>query len=40
MTEKTRKNEDTEKYLEMYVDDDGSFRDDEDDVGVEIRLAN
>jgi hypothetical protein len=40
MTEKIQKNEDTKKYLEMYVNDDGGFRDDEDDVEVEIRLAN
>jgi len=40
MTEKARaKNRDTEKYLEMYVDDDGGFSDD-DDVDIEIRLAN
>lgn len=40
MTEKTRKNQDTEKYLEMYVDDDGALHDDEDDVEIEIRLVN
>ena len=40
MTEKTRfGNRDTEKYFEMYVDEDGSFREDGDgDSEAEIEI--
>ena len=45
MTESVKsKNRDTEKYLEMYVDEDGGFRDEKgdgkDDGGAEIEVAN
>ena len=41
MTENVKsKNQDNEKYLEMYVDDDGGLRDEEDDEGVRMELAN
>jgi hypothetical protein len=39
MTEKpSSKNRDTEKYLEMYVDDDGGLRDDEKEQGPEVEI--
>lgn len=44
MTETSQSgNRDTEKYLEMYVDEDGSFREDDDadsETGIEIEVLD
>jgi hypothetical protein len=42
MTENVKsRNQDNEKYLEMYVDNDGSLRDEADDEeGVKLEFAN
>lgn len=39
MKENDSNSQDKEKYLEMYVDDEGGLREDEEDTGLEIEIS-
>jgi|GEM_PF-3267857 len=39
MKENDSNSRDKEKYLEMYVDDEGGLREDEEDTGLEIEIS-